>query len=219
MLVPARLGLRRTVRTHYRPHFSLTSGRPCSALSLTACPATPKPRPGAPHSRPEVRASRALTARYDRRQTAGTARARQGLHSAPPMSPRLPADCRLPEQCGIRRPSSETNRKNPVRLAGPAQERRTGSRQTARFRHRASLPASDRPGRRSPLHPQCFAMEVPGNFGFPASGKDGVQPANATSFSILHGPFSSEPTRSAFTRRPANNPKSSVSPWPCTSMF
>ena len=40
------------------PDIGLTSGRPCSALGLTACPATPKPRPAATHSRPEVRASR-----------------------------------------------------------------------------------------------------------------------------------------------------------------
>jgi len=38
MLVPARLGLRRTDRTHRRTHVSLTSGAPCSALGLQACP-------------------------------------------------------------------------------------------------------------------------------------------------------------------------------------
>ena len=52
---PARLGLRRTARTHSAPNVSLTSGRPCSALGLKACPTTPKPRPCATHSRPEVR--------------------------------------------------------------------------------------------------------------------------------------------------------------------
>ncbi|GEM_PF-5566444 len=36
------------------PNVSPTSGRPCSALGLQACPATPKPRPGAAHYRPEV---------------------------------------------------------------------------------------------------------------------------------------------------------------------
>ena len=40
------------------PNVSRTSGRPCSALGLSACPATPKPRPGATHSRPEVRTAR-----------------------------------------------------------------------------------------------------------------------------------------------------------------
>ena len=53
--MPARLGLRRTARTHYRPNSSLTSGPPCSALGLKACPAALKPRPGAAHSTPEVR--------------------------------------------------------------------------------------------------------------------------------------------------------------------
>ena len=36
--MPVRLGLRRTGRTHYRPHVSLTSGATCSALGLKACP-------------------------------------------------------------------------------------------------------------------------------------------------------------------------------------
>ena len=58
MLVPARLGLRRTARTHSAPNVSLTSGRPCSALGLQACPAALKPRPGAAHYRPEVRTAR-----------------------------------------------------------------------------------------------------------------------------------------------------------------
>ena len=56
--MPARLGLRRTGRTHYRPKVSLTSGAPCSALGLKACPAALKPRPGAAHSGPEVRTAR-----------------------------------------------------------------------------------------------------------------------------------------------------------------
>ena len=55
MLVPVRLGLRRTDRTPAAPNVSLTSGPPCSALGLTACPVSLKPRPGAPHSTPEVR--------------------------------------------------------------------------------------------------------------------------------------------------------------------
>ena len=38
MLVPVRLGLRRTGRTHYRPNSSLTSGVTCSALGLQARP-------------------------------------------------------------------------------------------------------------------------------------------------------------------------------------
>ncbi len=40
------------------PNVSLTSGRPCSALGLTAHPSTLEPRPGAAHSRPEVRTAR-----------------------------------------------------------------------------------------------------------------------------------------------------------------
>ena len=58
MLVPVRLCLRRTDRTPAAPKVSLTSGRPCSALGLTACPAALKPRPGAAHYRPEVRTAR-----------------------------------------------------------------------------------------------------------------------------------------------------------------
>ena len=45
-------------RWEMKDKVSLTSGRPCSALGLTACPATPKPRPGATHYRPEVREAR-----------------------------------------------------------------------------------------------------------------------------------------------------------------
>ena|GEM_PF-747989 len=37
------------------PNVSLTSSRPCSTLGLTARPSTIEPRPGAAHSRPEVR--------------------------------------------------------------------------------------------------------------------------------------------------------------------
>lgn len=40
------------------PSVSPTSGRPCSALGLTACPAAHKPRPGAAHYRPEVGTAR-----------------------------------------------------------------------------------------------------------------------------------------------------------------
>ena len=40
------------------PEISPFASRPCSESGLTACPATPKPQPGATHSRPEMRASR-----------------------------------------------------------------------------------------------------------------------------------------------------------------
>jgi hypothetical protein len=71
------------------PDIGLTSGRPCSALGLTACPATPKPRPGATHSRPEVRASRPR----DPRQEPITAARESGqllLRQRPPKPPAPP---------------------------------------------------------------------------------------------------------------------------------
>ena len=42
-------------RPHCRPEVSLTSGCPCSATGLSACPSTLTPRPDASRSRPEVR--------------------------------------------------------------------------------------------------------------------------------------------------------------------
>ena len=57
------------------PNVSPTSGRPCSALGLTAHPSTLEPRPGAAHSRPEVGTPRPPRPTTMRTSEANTARA------------------------------------------------------------------------------------------------------------------------------------------------
>src|ERR1019366_1258741 len=58
-----------------RPHLSLTFGRPWFALSLLACPPSPKPRLPATHFPPYVKTARPRAPLLLRRQTAP-------LHSA-----------------------------------------------------------------------------------------------------------------------------------------
>ena len=105
MLVPARLGLRRTTRTHTAPNISLTSGRPCSALGLTACPDAPKPRPGAPHYLPEVRISRAPAPLDFRPPTAPHPRPRSAI-PVKPLHRSVRLRCGRWQRCGHWQPTA-----------------------------------------------------------------------------------------------------------------
>jgi len=115
------------------PNSSPTSGRPCSAPGLTACPTTPKPRPGAAHYRPEVGRARPPRPNTNRARQIGLRSVRdchegcsrfqtQELLSAVPPRCRIPlarepsahgdpaassqASCRGRNTVGLRRPGA-----------------------------------------------------------------------------------------------------------------
>ena len=139
MLVPARLGLRRTARTHSAPNVSLTSGRPCSALGLLACPSPSKPRPCAPHSRPEVRAisktpkgfQKVAQGKAAEAATLGNAR-RSSQFPSPPLEERGQGRGGH-RHCGTR-PSSRTG-KSPSGSLADTGATRGEQRQTPAFQH------------------------------------------------------------------------------------
>jgi hypothetical protein len=165
MLVPARLCLRRTARPHSAPNVSLTSGRPCSALGLQACPVSPQATarrstlPARSENSKATTLDRAALPDQDRR---GRAEPRCPVKLARPLraklrgkGPRVAAP-HCPQTPGIAAhydPSSRTG-KTPSGSLG-----RHGSQQGNSGRLQpSSTPLQE--GRRLPLGDQCEARQA-----------------------------------------------------------